>query len=329
MNKLLIQIFCFSSLLFASSVEVSVITPELNSDTIKIEADGVVLSKNIALTAQTNGVVHFYVNDNVNINKGELIAKVIDKRRDKKLNSLKERLVLLDNEVKIENARVQAAQDKYKMGIASKNDYFNEKIILEQFKESQKSTLSDYEMLELEEQKSVIKAQDKGFITKLSTENKFVNYGDSLGVLTPQDAQVKLFVDAKYAESINKGMQVNIESSYGKTTGVVRDILAQTSSNLLEIMVAPNSLLPLNLQLKAEIIIQNFKALKIPKSAVVLVNNQPAVYVIQNGVAHLKFIEIQKDMIDFTLIKNTFSKGTKIALKNAYMLHDNLKVVVK
>ena len=329
MNKLLISIFCFSALLFASSVEVSVITPELNSDAITIEADGVVLSKNIALTAQTNGVVHFYINDNVNVNKGELIAKVIDTRREKKLNTLKERLIFLDNEVKFENERVQAAEDKYKMGVASKNDYFNEKIMLEQFKESQKLTLSDYEILKLEEEKSVIKAQDNGFITQLSNENKFVNYGDSLGILTPQDAQVKLFVDAKYAQSINKGMPVNIQSGYGKTTAVVRDILAQTSSNLLEVMVTPNSLLPLNLQLKAVIIIKKFKALKIPKSAVVLVDNQPAVYVIQEGVAHLKFIEIQKDMINFTLIKNTLSKDSKIALKNAYMLQDDLEVVVK
>jgi len=329
MNKLLIPIFCFSSLLFASSVEVSVITPKLDTDAITIEADGVVLSKNISLTVQTSGLVHFYINDNVNINKGELIANIVDKRREKKLNYLKERLIFLDNEVKLEDYRVQVALDKYKMGVASKNDYFNEKIILEQFKESQKSTLSDYEILELEEEKSVIKAQDNGFITQLSTEDKFVNYGDSLGILTPNDAQVKLFIDAKYAGSINKGMQVNLESNYGKTAGVIRDILAQTSSNLLEVMVTPNSLLPRNLQLKAEIIIKNFKALKIPKSAIVLVDNKPAVYVIQEGVAHLKFIEIKKDMIDFTLIKNSFSKDTKIALKNAYMLQDNLEVVVK
>ena len=196
-------------------------------------------------------------------------------------------------------------------------------------KDAKKLTLSDYEILKLEEEKSVIKAQDNGFITQLSNENKFVNYGDSLGILTPQDAQVKLFVDAKYAQSINKGMPVNIQSGYGKTTAVVRDILAQTSSNLLEVMVTPNSLLPLNLQLKAVIIIKKFKALKIPKSAVVLVDNQPAVYVIQEGVAHLKFIEIQKDMINFTLIKNTLSKDSKIALKNAYMLQDDLEVVVK
>lgn len=329
MNKLLIPIFCFSSLLFASSVEVSVITPKLSTDAITIECDGVVLSKNIALSAQTSGTVHFFINNNANVKKGELIAKIIDKRREKKLNTLKEKLMLLDNEVRFENEKVQVARDKYNMGVTSKDDYFNEKIILEQLKESQKSALSDYEILKLEEEKSVIKAQDNGFSTQLLAEDKFINYGDSLGILTPNDAQVKLFVDAKYANSINKGMQVNLGSSYGKTTGVVRDILAQTSSNLLEIMVTPNSLLPLNLQLKAEIIIKNFKALKIPKSAIVLVDNQPAVYVIQDGVAHLKFIEILKDMIDFTLIKNRFSKETKIALKNAYMLQDNLEVVVK
>jgi len=310
-------------------VEVSTITPELYTDTITIEANGVVLSKKIALTALTNGLVHFYINDNVNIHKGELIAKIVDTRREKKLRSLKMRLTLLDNQLRLENSKIQEAEDKYKMGVTSKDKYFNEKIILEQLKESQRAILSDYEILKLEEEKSVIKAQENGFISQLLNENKFINYGESLGILTPKDAQVKLFVDAKYAKNIHEGMQVNIESSYGKTKGSVRNILTRTSNNLLEIMVTPNSFLPVNLQITSEIIIKNFKAFKILKRAIVLVANQPAIYVIKDSVAHLKFIEIKKDMINFALIGNNFSPETKIALKNAYMLHDNLEVVVK
>jgi hypothetical protein len=34
-------------------------------------------------------------------------------------------------------------------------------------------------------------------------------------------------------------------------------------------------------------------------------------------------------MLNKVLIKNTLSKGAEIALKNAYMLHDNLEVFIK
>lgn len=328
MNKLFLFLL-MKSLLLASSIDVSVVTPVQNSDTIKIEADGLVISKNITLTAKTRGIIHRYVNDNVNVTKGELLAKVDDKRRLVKLNSLKERLKFLDNQLIFEKDRVQEIQEKYKMGIAPKNEFLNEKIILEQFQESKKSTLSDYEILQLEEKESVVIAKEDGFITQLSNENKFVNYGDSLGILTPKDVEVKLFVDSKYANNIQEGMNVNMQSSYGKMTGTVRDVLAQTSSNLLEVMVASNSILPVNLQLKAEINIRNIKGLKIPKSAIVLVDNQPAVYEIREGIVHLKFIEILSDRIDFVLIKNSLSKDAQIAFKNAYMLHDNLEVTVK
>ncbi|MCF6308984.1 MAG: HlyD family efflux transporter periplasmic adaptor subunit [Sulfurimonas sp.] len=329
MNKLFLFLLMMKSLLLASSIEVSVVTPVQNSDTIKIEADGLVISKNITLTAKTSGIIHRYVNDNVNVAKGELLAKVDDKRRHMKLNYLKERLKFLDNQLIFEKDRVQEIQEKYKMGIAPKNEFLNEKIILEQFQESKKSTLSDYKILQLEEKESVVIAKEDGFITQLSNENKFVNYGDSLGILTPKDVEVKLFVDSKYANNIQEGMNVNMQSSYGKMTGTVRGVLAQTSSNLLEVMVASNSILPVNLQLKAEINIQNIKGLKIPKSAIVLVDNQPAVYEIRDGIVHLKFIEILSDRVDFALIKNTLSKDAKIALKNTYMLHDNLEVIVK
>jgi hypothetical protein len=50
---------------------------------------------------------------------------------------------------------------------------------------------------------------------------------------------------------------------------------------------------------------------------------------IQNGVSHLFFVEIIKDRVDTVLIKNTIDPKSKIALKNAYMLHDKLEVDVK
>jgi hypothetical protein len=44
------------------------------------------------------------------------------------------------------------------------------------------------------------------------------------------------------------------------------------------------------LRLKAKIILKNISGLNIPKNAVVIVENHPAVYVIENGIAHLKYL---------------------------------------
>ena len=88
--------------------------------------------------------------------------------------------------------------------------------------------------------------------------------------------------------------------------------------------------LPLNLQINAQILVKKSNAQLIPKSAIVLIENHPAVYIIDDkNIAHVVFVEILKDMLDKALIKNTLPKNAKIALKNAYMLHDNLAVSIK
>ncbi len=43
----------------------------------------------------------------------------------------------------------------------------------------------------------------------------------------------------------------------------------------------------------------------------------------------MKYVEILKDMVDSVLIKNTLDKENQIAVKNSYMLHDDLEVIVK
>jgi len=217
----------------------------------------------------------------------------------------------------------------YTMGVGSKNNYLNEKILLEQLKENYQTIENEYTTLLLEEQNSNIYAPQDGYIMNLLSKNAYVNYQTQLATILTKKTSVKIFLDLSYAKSIAKGMQIELNSSYTHTKGVVSDILNKSSNNLLEVIVKPNEQMPLNLHVNAKVILKKVTGLQLPKSSIVLVNNHPAIYIIKNNIAHLLFVEIQKDMIQNVLIKNDLAKDALIAYRNAYLLHDGLKVMIK
>jgi len=263
------------------------------------------------------------------VKQGEKIAKIVDERRVKRLKLLEDNLALQKATIKSQIIKLHDAKDMYTMGVGSKNNYLNEKVLLEQLKESYQTIKNEYTTLLLEEQNSNVYAPQNGYIMNLLPKNAYVNYQTQLATILTKETSVKLFVDLTYAKNINKGMQVKLNSTYTDTQGAVTDILNKSSNNLLEIIVRPSEQMPLNLHVNAKIILKKVTGLQLPKSSIVLVNNHPAVYVIKNNTAHLIFIEIQKDMIQSVLIKNTLAKDTLIAYKNAYLLHDGLEVTIK
>lgn len=317
--------------IFASTVSVSVIKPIQKNIPVTLETTGMVVSKNqTSITAKTSGFLTMQVAQNSFVRKGELIAKVSDKPREKKLELLKKSLALQKNKIALQKDSIQIDKDKYEIGVGSKNNFLAQKIVLRQLQEQYNTTQNDYITLSLEQENSKIYAPASGVLTNIIANNSYINYGTTIAMLLEKDNLIKLFVDSSYAQEIEKNMDVKILSSYKNCDAKVINILPSSTNNLLEVMVQPNEKLPLNLQINAQIILQNLDGLLIPKDAIVLVENHPAVYVIDDdNTAHVVFVEILKDMIDKALIKNTMAKSAKIALKNAYMLHDNLKVSVK
>ena len=136
-------------------------------------------------------------------------------------------------------------------------------------------------------------------------------------------------MDGTYADKLKVGTLANIQSSYKNTPATIINILPTSTNNLLEVMAIPENSLPLNLQVNATIYLKSLNGLTLPKKAIVLVENHPAIYIIKDGIAHMKYVEILRDMVDSVLIKNTLDKEDQIAVKNSYMLHDDLEVIVK
>ena len=331
MLKRIIIFALFSLPVFAASVAVSVIKPVTSTMPITIEANGVVTSKNKTLiTSRTTGIMHATVTQNAFVHKNEIIAKVSNPLRDKKLRFFKNRLTLQKKEMKIEQNKLDTVKKKYDMGVGSKDNYLSEKLLVEQLIGTNNTTKHEYQALQLEQKNETVYAPDNGVITNLQADNTYLIYGSPIGDLLNTNNDVKLFVDASYAKQVKKGMKVLLQNSYKDCEATVVHVLQKSTHNLVEVIVQPTIKLPLDLNIDAKIVLKDVKGTLIPKEAIVLVNNHPAVYVIDTkNMAHLHLITIEKDMISSALIKGTFEKDTKIALKNAYMLHDNLEVSVK
>jgi len=317
--------------LLALGVEVSTITPKKEAFTIRLTATGVVEPKNrTVITAQTKGVLHFLVANNTQVSKGELIAQVVDRPREKSLKLLSLKLNSQKNQIKLEEQKLYVAQDKLKIGVGTKNSYLNQKILLAQAKERYEMVKSEYEMLLLEAKNGKIYAPSEGLLSNLNANNAYVNYGSSIATLLDEHNIVKLFVDASSVRELKKGVSVALKSSYKNCEATIVSVLPRSTNNLIEVIAEPKEKLPLNLQLDAEILLKKSTALLIPKEAIVLEGNHPAVYVVdEKNIAHLSFVSIEKDMQTKALIKDTLPQNAKVVLKNAYMLHDNIEVRVK
>ena len=317
--------------ILAISAEVSTITPKKETLNIGLSATGLVVPRNkMLISVKSTGVVHFLVSNNAEVSKGELIAQIVDEPRDKKLELLHNKLISQENQVKIEKQKLSTTNDKLKMGVGSKNSYLNEKIALSQAKERYQATKNEYNTLLLEEKNAQIYAPSSGTLTNLNSNNTYVSYGTAIATLLDENNMVKLFVDASYIGDVKKGLSVSLQSSYKNCEATLISILPISSNNLIEVIAEPKEKLPLNLQLNAEIILKQSTGLLIPKEAIVLVNNHPAVYLLdEKNIAYLSFVSIEKDMQTKALIKETLPQNAKVILKNAYMLHDNVEVSIK
>ena len=329
MNKIII-LLSLTTALIAATVEVSVTKAQKSKESVNVEADGVVVAENKnVITAKATGIVKLFVHNNANVRKGDKIAQILDKRREQNLNLLKTKLSLVQNEITLQEAKLRDAKEMYNMGVGSKNNYLNEKVSSEQLQETFQTLKSEYEIVKLEQNNSIVYAREDATVTNLIASNSYINYGTTLGTLRSKKSLVKLFVQSSYADTLQVGSVVKIQSSYKNTLATIVNILPISTNNLLEVIAKPQDNLPLHLQVNATIEVNSLHGLTLPKSAIVLVENHPAVYIIKNSVAHLKYIEILKDRVDSVLIKSSIDTNSQIALKNAYLLHDNLKVIVK
>jgi RND family efflux transporter MFP subunit len=285
--------------------------------------------QNITLNALSEGTLHLHSFNAQAVKKGDMIATITNAQRDNTIASLNATMKLLRREITVEKSKLQSAREMLKLGIISKNQLLDQQNSLQERQIRLNQTKTELQRLTLQNSMSGVRAPSDGYIENLLPDGSYVTYGQTVCKLTGTQVQIRLFVPPMLAKELHIGQKVKLNEQSNVTDAHITAIMPQSSDNLIDVIALPAQPLPVGLHLEAQIETARAKGWIIPKEAIVLVQNRPALFLIQEGRATLRFVTVEKDMIDKVLVTDHLQRDDKIALKNAYMLHDGAIVEVQ
>lgn len=214
------------------------------------------------------------------------------------------------------------------LGVISQNALLDQENMLEDKKIALNQTKTDLSRLELQNNFAALKAPADGYIEEILPDGSYVTYGQSVCKVINADVQVRLFVAPLVAKALHIGQKTTIEAQGVSSEAKIVAMMPKSDNNLLDVIALPSKTLPVGLHIEAKIETAHTEGWIIPKESIVLVQNTPALFLIQKNKAVLHFITVKKDLVDKVLISDHLKPEDKIALKNAYMLHDGAVVEV-
>ncbi len=276
----------------------------------------------ITINTLSEGILHVKSFNGELVQKGDVVATISNAQQKSTMTILKSNIKLLRQQLLAQKSKLQSAKEMMKLGILSKNQLLDQQNLLEGTRISLNQAKIELNRLELQNSASAVKAPVAGYVDSLLPDGSYVAYGQTLCKIIDAHVQIRLFVSPLFAKELHIGQKVNIKEQGISAQAKIIAILPQSSDNLLDVIALPSQPLPVGLHIEAQIQTAQTKGWIIPKDAIVLVQNRPALFLIKKGKAALHFVTVEKDMIDKVLITDHLKAEDQIALKNAYMLHD-------
>ena len=330
MNKIVL-FFVFIASVYASQslVQISVVSPKQETMSIYVDVQGSVEEREPhMITAPYDGVLHVKVSNTQMVKKGETIAFIENPEMRNKLTLSNKEVSLLDEQYKIEQQRERNSAEMLKMGLISNNDYLAEQTILNDKKIAYLNRFSEQSTLHKQFMKSSIKAPISGYISDMLSDGNAVSYGSSICKILGGKQIMRLYVPSFYIASLHVKQKLHFQAGANSVDAVITQIVPKATNNLVEVIASATSQLPIGLNIQAKIALSKIQGWVVPKESIVLVQNRPALYLIQNNIAHLHFVNIQKDLVNKVLITDDLKKDDKIAYENTYMLDEDVKVEI-
>lgn len=313
-------------------VEVKTVKPVSASDTLIFEAQGrVTPQKSFSVTALSEGKIKkVYVSEGEYVKKGQLIALIENKELDSELSFQNDKQLLSRKTVEDIEQKVKNSEEMLKLGIISESDL----ISIKQELNARKTEANDQEItggrLKIREKNYRIITDTEGYITNLLPEQSFVTFGQTVaGVISLKDEQIEAFVPFDMENKPSYGDNALISSNNLTVSGKVLSAFPSANSNLIKIIVVPEKPVPMNLDVKVSFRIRIMKGFMIPKTAVVLDEGKPVIFVVKNNKAYKKVIKAEKDYLDKVFIADGIKPDDVIVAENAYLLSDQVNVTVK
>jgi len=304
-------------------VKVSVVSPKTANMPMSQTVTGITEPRQkITINTLSEGILHVKSYNGQLVGKDDIIATVSNSQRTNAIAMQKSTIKLLHKQVLAQKSKVQSAREMMKLGILSKNKLLDQQNLLEGTNIALNQAKTQLDKLALQDSSSIVKSPVAGYVDSLLPAGSYVTYGQTLCKIIDAHVQIRLFVSPLFAKELHIGQKVNIKEQGISAQAKIIAILPQSSDNLLDVIALPSQALPVGLHIEAQIQTAQTKGWIIPKDAIVLVQNRPAVFLIKKSKATLHFVSVEKDMIDKVLVTDHLKAEDQIALKNAYMLHD-------
>ncbi len=313
-------------------VEVKVSKPISVSDTIYFESQGTVkFKKSLSVSSLSEGrIKNLYVIPGEFVKKGQLIALLVNYEQDQELSSLESKLSINKNSIESLEKKMKSSEEMLNLGIIAENDIISLRNDINAKKSEVEDIQITLEKLKIRNNNYEMYANADGYISDILPENSFVTYGQTVAnMFSLQDEIVEALIPFDQVNQPKRNQDVLIECNNLSIRGKVSDIYPFANSNLIKVLIVPEKVIPLNLEVKVKFKIQNINGLVIPKSAVLIDEGKPIIYLVKDNKAYKKFIKVQKDYLDKVIILNELNPDDNIVIENAYLLSDQVNVIVK
>ncbi|MCE5251470.1 efflux RND transporter periplasmic adaptor subunit [bacterium] len=313
-------------------VEVRVTHPVGISDSLEFTAQGrVIAKKSISAAALSEGKIRTVsVAVGERVKQGQTIALLENSELDRELAIQRDKLQTSRTTLDELEKKVSSAGEMLTLGILSERDLISMKQELNALRTEVRDQEIVYERLRMREDNYRIVAGREGYISDILPEQSYVTYGQTVAeIISLEDELIKVFIPFDQAILPVPGDPVNISCNSMTVSGRVLSIFPDADANLIGAIVSPNKPIPVNLEVKVTFRLTEVAGLIIPKSAVVLDEGKPVVFVVRNDVAYKKTITAIKDYLDRVVIRNDLGPDDALVVENAYLLSDQMNVAVR
>ena len=302
------------------------------ADTLTYEAQGKVTSaRSFSVAALSEGRIRtVLVPVNGQVKKGDVIAVLENSEMDSAFTSQSEKLRLSSETEANLKKKVAAGEEMYSLGIIAESDLVSMKQELNnQIREVHDAQI-EYDRLKNRRDQYNVMAEVAGYVSSVLPEKSFVTYGQTIAeIVSLDDEQVQAFVPFDQLVQPVPGDEVLISSNSMAVSGKVSHIFPSTGSNLITVNINPDQPIPMNLDVMVTFKVKGVKGFQIPKSAVVLAEGKPVVFLVRDGKAVQEDITILKDYLDTVVITDDFRLDDVLVMENAYLLSDQMNVTVR
>ncbi|MFN7064946.1 MAG: efflux RND transporter periplasmic adaptor subunit [Aquificaceae bacterium] len=281
-------------------------------------------------------VVSIFVEEGSFVKAGEALLKIDPTDYENSLRQIQAQIA--QTKASYENLRAMEERRRflYERELIAKEEYESLKAQVKAQEELIKSLEAQRENIKLSLQRTTLTAPFSGYIAQ-----RFVSVGD---YITPQSQTFRLVsldpirfvfqVPQEYLLYVKEGSRVRIRvEPFGDYEGVVFFISPTADvSRLITIKARlsnPKRELRPGMYGEIRLTIDVERAFVVPQRSVILQGNKKIVWKIVDGVAQAVDAEVIKEEKGMVYIKAPLQEGDKIALDNAYVLQEGMKVEVR